>query len=276
MNMHSEVCLLDYGGGCEIPPAKLKECWKIAETSIKELCHLLEETLKEADEKAQRERLERLQQQQSGNVEVPVPLPPANVPYFEQTHDTNEMEVQVDVNSDQIAQAQTKAEEAYRQQALDYSQGHVASKVRENKSDNRSSAQQKAASLLAAMLKSASQMEVAGDDAVTPPAAPSSEEKKTDMDLNMPTSTATKEELTNHDFTSNERQPVAMDLDDDDEEEAPTILQSEFQPTPAASSEKTEETKETETPATTGLQEDDMVDLSMAVKKKKKKSKKKK
>jgi hypothetical protein len=270
MNIHSEVCLLDYGGGCEIPPTKLKECWKIAETSIKELCNMLEETLKEADEKSQRERLERLQQQQSGNVEVPVPLPPTNVPYFEQTHDTNEMEVQVDVNSDQIAQAQTKAEEAYRQQALDYSQGHVASKVRENKSDNRSSAQQKAASLLAAMLKSASQMEVAGDDAVTPQAAPSSEEKQTDMDLNMPTSTSTKEESTKHDFSS-----IAMDLDDDDEEEAPTILQSEFQPAPAASSEKREETKEIETPVTTGLQEDDMVDLSMAVKKKKKSKKKK-
>eukprot|EP00536_Pseudo-nitzschia_multiseries_P017202 jgi/Psemu1/224082/e_gw1.1425.16.1 len=45
MNVHSEICLLDYGGGCELTPNKLRACWKVAETAIKNLCQLLETAL---------------------------------------------------------------------------------------------------------------------------------------------------------------------------------------------------------------------------------------
>ena len=67
MNVHSEICLLDYGGGCELTPNKLRQCWKVAETAIKNLCQLLETALIKADEQAQKERLQRLQlKQQAG------------------------------------------------------------------------------------------------------------------------------------------------------------------------------------------------------------------
>lgn len=272
MNIHSEVCLLDYGGGCEIPPGRLKECWKIAKASVEELCRMLEQTLVEADERAQKERLERLQQQHNGNSEVSVPLPPINTPYFEHTHDTNEMELQVDVNSNDMAAAQTKAEEAYRQQALDYSKGHVASKVSENKSAHRVSAHEQAASLFASMLRS-SKMEVA--DANAKPTLPPSAKTQNDTALTTTAvSTVTLDKAAEGDQNANERSLPAMDLDD--EEEATAVLHSEFEQSPAVFSEKTAKEDKIEILAITGCQEDEMVDLSMAVKKKKKKSKKKK
>ena len=226
---------------------------------------MLEQSLKEADEKAQQERLERLQQQQHnssvGTTSLP---PPPNTPYFEQSDNTN-MEIEVDnVDTDQISDSQTKAEEAWRRQALDYSQGHVASKVREdNDGKDRPSAQKKAASLLASMLKSVSQMEVSADSVehdnqmVT---------DKSDANGNTDLSKETKESTAN-DREGTTKGVMAMDTDDD-EEEAPTVLQSEFQSVPAPSEPKPER-KEITT-------ETEDVDLSMAIKKKKKKAKKKK
>ena len=265
MNIHAEVCLLDYGGGCEITPTKLKECCKVAETCVKGLCQMLEQSLKEADEKAQQERLERLQQQQHnssvGTTSLP---PPPNTPYFEQSDNTN-MEIEVDnVDTDQISDSQTKAEEAWRRQALDYSQGHVASKVREdNDGKDRPSAQKKAASLLASMLKSVSQMDVSADSVeydnqMVP--------EKADANGNADLSKETKESTAN-DREGTTKGVMTMDTDDD-EEEAPTVLQSEFQSVPSSSEPKPER-KEIPT-------ETEDVDLSMAIKKKKKKAKKKK
>lgn len=271
MNIHSEVCLLDYGGGCEIPPSELKECWKVAETSMKELCQLLEEALEEADEKAQQDRLERLQQQLHGDVVItPTLSETRSTPYFEQTDSTTEMNVEIDVSSDQITQAHTKAEEAYRRQALDYSQGHIASKVREDDfGDNRSSAQQEAASLLAAMLKSASQMKVP-TNAMEEDMAVEVSHRGSEVEL-----PPTKETRAGSNDEQN-RATQKMDLSDDDEEEVPTVLLSEFQSAPEIDKKKAESKQRKEKKqASMDAPDSDIVDLSMAIKKKKKKSKKK-
>ena len=160
MNIHSEVCLLDYGGGCELTPLKLKECCKLAELSIKQLCQMLEESLKEADEQARQERLQRLQQQQHEGLRVELPPLADDSPYQHRT-DRGDTIMEVaefaDGDDSQVKVAQTEAEEFYRQQALDYARGHVAQAVRENDDPAKSSSSQQVGSLLAAMLKSAKQ-----------------------------------------------------------------------------------------------------------------------
>jgi exosome complex component RRP45 len=295
MNVHSEVCLLDYGGGCELTPTKLKDCWKVADTSIKELCHLLEGALKEADDQAQKERLKRLQRQQHGDLggELPLPPPVDNTPYFQQTGDSDElMDVPPTVNPDQIQKAETEAEEAYRHLALDYSRGHVATALRDDDSGDRKSAfKQQAGSLLAAMLKSVSQ-EIAAPTKPNPGQTQpmdqrSSSNGKAVTTTAEPQATVGMEHAPKdkpdtsvfnmHEQPSNDKPdqvPMKMDIDDD-EEEAPAILHSEFVSLPEAPTAKKEELKKEPTAAATEASEPDIADLSMAIKKKKKKSKKK-
>lgn len=280
MNIHSEVCLLDYGGGCELTPTKLKKCWKIAETSVKELCRLLEDALKEADEKAQKEQLKRLQMQQHVDLQGSIPLPPVveNTPFFQHTEDNDLMDVSSTVNPDQIQQAETEAEEAYRKQALDYSIGHIATAVRENDSpgDDKSPFRQPVGSLLASMLKSVRQesspshQEPMGHDTEDAKVTKNVQEK-------IPASQSREvNEATAAKWETNERvqsTPSKMDMDDDDEEEeTTTILQSEFGKSSEAKDLKTASFKA----PSKDTSEPDISDLSMAIKKKKKKKSKKK
>ncbi|KAG7336775.1 3' exoribonuclease family, domain containing protein [Nitzschia inconspicua] len=175
MNIHSEICLLDYGGGCELLPDQLKKCCRAAQGAIQELCQLLERTLQEADEQAQTERLRLLQlQQQASNVSTAtMMLPPLptnnnnnnnNIPFLQQLDD--QLDVDTTVDDSQITDyIQTAAEEAYRKQALDYSTGHIATAVREDipnadrpgSAVTTSSSSASSSSLLAAMLKSVGQ-----------------------------------------------------------------------------------------------------------------------
>ncbi|CAJ1943192.1 unnamed protein product [Cylindrotheca closterium] len=266
MNTHSEVCLLDFGGGCEIPPSKLKECWKIAQTTTKQLCQFLEQTLQDANGKAQQERLEKLKQQQDGKFATSAASLPPNAPYFEQSKIGDEMNVEVEVDVDHIAEVEKKAEEAYRQQALDYSRGHVASKVREDSTKEKSS-QQKGKSLIAAMLRSVNQ----GDKGES---TRRSEEYASDVAHSVVTG-GKQRQVTNREdsckVVDKTKNRVAMDLNDDEDEEAPTILQSEFH---SSSREEKAPTEYALTPPPNT--NDEANDLSMAIKKKKKKAKKKK
>ena len=272
MNVHSEVCLLDFVGGCELTPAKLKECWKLADVSIKHLCQLLEASLQQADEQAQRERLERLKSQT-------VQLPPLveNAPFQYLGEDMDIIPESSTRNGDdndttRVQQAQSEAEEAYRQLALDYSRGHVAQAIKEDDDRKKSSSQQQAGSLLAAMLKSVQQgngstpsastkKAVASKKvATTPP--PSGPVKKTSP----PPPKATPKNTTKQ---SPAHKPAPMDLEsDEEEEETTTVLQSEFQAPPKAA-------PPVPAPAQ-AVNEDDITDLTMAIKSKKKKSKSKK
>jgi len=281
MNVHSEICLLDYGGGCELTPNKLRECWKVAETAIKNLCKLLETALIKADEQAQTERLQRLQlkQQVKGSGLPPLPSSNRNIPFLQQTENgANDMEIDDNVDEAQVQQVHTEAEEAYRQNALNYSSGHTAVAVREDSDVNRGAGQsfgKQAGSLLAAMLKSVGQAPPTstssssdGDNAANSPTLATAtkiedkvtdeamkEEEKPKASTDTSHDTAKKDEAS----VSKNRTPTAMDLDDD--EEQPMILTSEF-----GSMKKDDSKAEAEA---------DIEDLSMAIKSKKSKKKKK-
>jgi hypothetical protein len=99
-----------------------------------------EASLTEADDKAQRERLRRLQEeQQHGSLPLlsSISAPPPQVPFW-----SEDVDVHVDTTtpftdpSHDIQSAANKVkdleQENYRLQALEYNQGHVAAKVKEN------------------------------------------------------------------------------------------------------------------------------------------------
>ena len=278
MNVHSEVCLLDFGGGCELQPLQLKQCWKLAEKAILQLCRVLEDTLSEADKKAQEERLQRLQA--SGDTPGVAPITDG-VPFVQDSIGQDFMEIDTntewrDVMGDvQNAAAQVnEEEEAYRLQALDFSLGHVAAKVKDrNKTSGTSNNKShKPGSLLEAILRSA-QSAITSTDAMKDKDERVSEvDNSGDGDLR---SHAAQDEFEKFakkassiaQTASVENQEPAV-MDSDDEEETTTVLHSEFQSVSeakAASSVKAE----------VDDNDDDIDDLAMAVKKTKKKSKKK-
>jgi exosome complex component RRP45 len=280
MNIHSEICLLDYGGGCELTPNKLRQCWKVAETAIKNLCQLLETALTKADEQAQKERLQRLQlKQQAGNFNLPPPPPSKrNIPFLQQTENGNDMEIDADVDEAQVQQVHTEAEEAYRQQALDYSSGHVATAVREDNDVNHGGGLNfgiQSGSLLADMLKSVGQ---------TPKKSTVAKETFNkdkiidDLVVKVDTNSKAIEHATSssskNTATASSRKPTSINLDDDDEEEEAMILDNEFSSIKKDNSEakKIEETMDIKVEEEA---EADIEDLSMAIKSKKSKKKKK-
>jgi exosome complex component RRP45 len=277
MNIHSEVCLLDFGGGCELQPSQLKKCWKLAETSIHQLCQMLESTLQEADEKAQQERLHRLQQLQDYPNLPPLPADPAPpVPFWFQDGD-----LQVDVSSpfadpsQEVQEAEGKVkdqeQEAYRLQALDFTRGHIAARVRED--DKKKIPQEGTNTLLVAMLQAVQTNDVgSGEEGGLDANIVSRHEISSRSDAEHSSSPASR-------FQSAAKSPaialpepkqgegaIPVHFDDEDEEELPTILQSEF-----------DAIKPSSKPAKAAvLTDDDVDDLAMAIKNKKKKPKKSK
>ena len=299
MNVHSEVCLLDYGGGCELTPLTLKKCCKVAETSVKHLCQLLEGSLNEADDQANQDRLFKLQQQQHPAFTLALPPPPiegSGTLYFQQANAGQQMEVDSplqDNNGKMLTMAQTSADEAYRRQALDYSKGHVASAVRENDdpSGMKSSFDKQSGSLLAAMLRSVKGKEggteeggkmVDGDATVGRQYALEVKGKGQVVDSMMATEAKPVKLPAITEATSKPKVSELIEAStdnaqlDSDEEETTEVLQSEF-----ASATFKDSNKQKETPPAAeqmkNVDKADITDLAMAIKKKKKsKSKKKK
>ena len=282
MNVHAEVCLLDYGGGCELPPTQLEDCWKKAESCVRQLCTMLETSLDDADQQAQKDRLEKLKQQNS-NSAAPVrlgnglpPLPNATSPYFEQSDNPGGDVMMMDVEEgnaadEQIKRLETEAEEAYREQALDYSQGYKANKVREDDDHMRHSSQpffNQASNLMKTLLASAS------SSTTTTAAAGTTETTQTSE----PTTTTKGAKKADTKASSNKKKKAkpssatgtSSGKMDSDEEESTQMLQSEFGT--ASSSKPDTATKE----AKTAEKDDDsdIDDLAMAITKKKKKKKK--
>jgi exosome complex component RRP45 len=255
MNQHGEVCLLDFTGGCELPPTNLKRCWSIAERCIRQLCLLLEQSLTEADEKVQRERLERLQwlQHHKGSSLPPIPTSDdvPSVPFW--MEDTN---LYVDTVTP-FADASTELKEAsnvvqdmeqekYRIRALEYSQGHMAAKVKEDdESKSRKVGGAKDSTLLAAMLQSI--QKIPNTSEIRP-----KENIRTSASNTIHLSELTKQVSEVKVNMKTPLEPLAMDIDpprnksksqimnrkgsngdddhddDDEEEEAPILLKSEF------------------------------------------------
>ena len=263
MNLHGEVCLLDFGGGCELLPSQLKRCWQLAERCVKQLCQMLETSLAEADTKAQRERLHRLQEEQLGGIVSPQPQDQPPGPFWSEDGD-----VVVDTASpfaDATREMQTAAskvkdleQESYRLQALEYNQGHVAAKVKEN--DKTRKKKQEGSTLLTAMLQSVQKASDAGGESHV---NMQTEHEKVES---MTSEIASNEQMDEFaKFAKAAKGKVDMDIDDDEEEEAPVMLKTEFESI----------TLSKESTTAVVADGDDVDDLAMAIKSKPKKKKKK-
>ena len=275
LNVHGEICLLDYGGGSELPATKLRECWAIAEARSRELCQNLERMLAEADEMAMKERLERLQRRQHGIAPDELPKESQDVPYF-QVSDAADDFMHVDQSSndtDLVQQLVDFGEEEYRKQALDYNVGHVASKVKSD--DERKDRKREESALLAAMLKSVT---ARVDDAMPSMQAP---ETSDDAGSRMDIHTREREAVSMTEPVANSESVIRADTDD--EEEVTMQLESEFS---NVVKEGTQKHVGTDVPAAkagshigprseipVSEQSNDVDDLAAAIKTKKKKKK---
>jgi len=305
---------LDFPGGCELKPRQLITCANLGKKKCLELCDILEKTLEEADTKAVQERLDRLKLASGkilgGNENVQLPDVAENVPFVERTdyeRDGDMMEVEVDMDGSNYDAEMKKAaaiaaaeEESYRIQALDYSLGHVAAKVKENNSSRGGPKKGPifGGSLMAAMLQSAGDRETKTDEIDEgDPRDLEIKTKKCKTSSSALSSRRTQEadeefaRLAQEGSSNSDKKQItaasriaatnsmAMALDSDEEEET-TMLQSEFgtmetsstppqQPAPKPTKTKTRVVQDDD-------DDDDVDDLAMAVKKKSKKSKKKK
>jgi len=140
-NKYGEMCCLDFPGGCELRPRQLMASAKLGKSRCVEVCEMLETALEEAEGKAQRERMERLKQQGAANV-VPSSAAledagtTAAAAVFSDVMDVDEPSSALDEDRTTDAAAM-KEEEEYRARALDYSSGHFAASVKEDKQDKR-------------------------------------------------------------------------------------------------------------------------------------------
>ena len=156
-NKYGEMCCLDFPGGCELRPRQLMASAKLGKRRCVEICHLLETALDEAERKAQKERMDRLK---SLNANRPFESVEDAKMTSATTLSEDAMDVEVSApHDDQTDAAAQKEEEEYRKKALDYSSGHFAASVKEDK-DKKGSQQKKSArgetsSLFNAILRSA-------------------------------------------------------------------------------------------------------------------------
>lgn len=243
MNVHAEVCLLDFGGGCELKAGQLRQCWTLAKNAIVKLCHMLEESLTKADETANLGRLRRLQQSLP-----PLPQGPPQVPFWQEEEMGAEVELFVETPS--FVEQASKEEEEYRLKALDFTQGHVAARVKETADTYKT---KESSSLLAAMLKSVQvqDKDEPMQEMATEAFAAKSLLSKKDVAM---------EEFSQ--FAEKAKQNAAHESED--EEETTIMLQTEFDKI----------NKEPIKTGTTLEDDDDVNDLAMAIKSKKSKTKK--
>ncbi|KAL7435272.1 hypothetical protein ACHAXH_008278 [Discostella pseudostelligera] len=158
-NKYGEMCCLDFPGGCELRPRQLMSSAKLGKRRCVEICELLETALEEADKKAQLERMERLK---SMNVNLQVADMAAPLP--------SDMDIDSSTlpNEDATDADARKEDEEYRLRALDYSSGHFAASVKEDKDSKKGSTQGEnlrgdTCSLFNAILRSAQSSALAMD-----------------------------------------------------------------------------------------------------------------
>lgn len=265
-NKYGEMCSLDFPGGCELKSRQLITCASLGKNKCMELCDLLENALIEADNRSIQERLNRLKLvSDGGDKNIPLPPIPDNIPFVERTdfdRDAEFMEIDQDDIHSKAAAIAAAEEESYRIQALDFAQGHVAAKVKENVTSKVGEPKiQSTGSLMAALLKSAGK-EVSVNDA---PDASSLEVK-------------VKSSTSNNTTQSNIQTQSMNMVDSDDEEEEVVMLQSEFvteisaQPEPDTVKQEMKSVTRIVKADSDG--DDETNDLAMAIKKKKTKKKK--
>lgn len=286
-NKYGEMCSLDFPGGCELKPRQLITCATLGKRKCVELCEILEKSLTEADQKAIEERLSRLKLAGGfgSSSEVALPEISENVPFVERTdmeRDGEMMEVEEEGLKDRAAAIAAAEEESYRINALDYAQGHIAAKVKEDdtKKVKSSKGPMFGGSLMAAMLKSAgestatdedntfaSDLELKGSSKKSKSvAASTSRTKEADDEFEK-----LAQEASNTSTTVQRTTVSSMDIDSDEEET--TVVQSEFV---QMADEPVVQQKKSKTKVVKQDDDDDVDDLAMAVKSKSKKKKSKK
>lgn len=288
-NKYGEMCSLDFPGGCELKPRQLVTCATLGKRKCVELCEILEKSLTEADQKATEERLSRLKLAGGfgSSSEVALPEISENVPFVERTdmeRDGEMMEVEEEGLKDRAAAIAAVEEESYRINALDYAQGHIAAKVKEDdtKKGKSSKGPMFGGSLMAAMLKSAGESTATDEDNTFASDLELKGSSKKSKSVSASTS-RTKEaddefeklaqEASNTSTTVQRTTVSSMDIDSDEEET--TVVQSEFvqmAEEPVVQQKKSK----TKTKVVKQDDDDDVDDLAMAVKSKSKKKKSKK
>jgi exosome complex component RRP45 len=282
-NIHSEVCLLDYGGGCELLPSQLRECWEVGATAAQQLCEIMETALQQADDKARQERLNLLQGREHSNIDSPhAPAPPANSPYLLEIDGNDEfLGVEPEVDPGQNEDALKKAEEVYRKQALDYTTGHVARTIREDATDEEPRVTgRKTGSLLSAMLQSVGRDSETGtpydsnspgvSDSINRPSDPEEHLVAAETDIGESLKHDGSRAFVKESFPDG--RPAATSTADEEDEEDAVVLRSEFDMAVEAAPANKQAVLETSV-VPPGTQNVD--DLSMAIKKKKPRKKKK-
>ena len=121
-NKYGEMCCLDFPGGCELRPRQLMASAKLGKRRCVEICELLETALDEAEGKAQKERMARLKNVNANRPSVTL-----------ENAATAAEDETMDVDNEPQPNDTDKEEEAYRKIALDYSSGHIAASVKEDK-----------------------------------------------------------------------------------------------------------------------------------------------
>lgn len=283
-NKYGEMCCLDFPGGCELRPRQLMASSNLGKRRCIEICELLETALEEAERKAHQDRMDRLKQMNAMRQVAAI-------------GDNATME-------DLPAIEEDEEDEKYRLRALDYSSGHIAASVKEDKDKKGSQGKNmkgETSSLFHAILRSAQSTSLDKRIDENKPAATSTNsmpaEKKSTVEIvahkaKQPTETAKPKQK------KTTKQAQVASLEDSDEEEV-VQLQSEFTTVEQSSEAVSDQVSaapmeidpdddskvEKEVPRskksksatrTTEVEEDDVDDLAMAVKKKKKTKKSKK
>eukprot|EP00804_Cyclotella_cryptica_P021895 CCRYP_000855-RB/>CCRYP_000855-RB protein AED:0.00 eAED:0.00 QI:161/1/1/1/0.33/0.25/4/1228/580 len=291
-NKYGEMCCLDFPGGCELSPSQLMKSSVLGKKRCVEICEMLETALLEAEAKAQTERMERLKNLRSLTV----------VPFTDEDVGTDG-----DVFSEDVIMANNTAEtdaraedEEYRQLALDYASGHIAASVKEDKSSMSAgkNRQYETSSLFHALLHSAKSTPL---DPTLDSASATVQVKESAIDEVVDSDMKTEEDKIReiemrHIDVEAEQKNVSFSCstnagEDSDEEENIVQLQSEFsvmpsdKPAAKAIAEPVANESKAKTVApepkpvkqqAADVEEDQIDDLVMAVKKKKSKKSKKK
>lgn len=127
-NKYGEMCCLDFPGGCELRPRQLMSSAKLGKTRCVEICEMLEVALDEAEGKAQAERMERLKK--TANVVINFAVEDEEMTTTSNAMGIDQLPPLINSQTDAAVQ---KEEEEYRKIALDYSSGHFAASVKEDK-----------------------------------------------------------------------------------------------------------------------------------------------
>ena len=214
MNVHREICFFDLTTGyhCQVQGSDLQYCSAVAESRVvTEWSDRMESALSEADERDRTRRLVQWQQQQQ---QQQLPLPPITMvgppPDFDP-------DVGVDATTGITPNENENDEDIqYRRRALDFTMGHVASKIREN----HPAVEGKHSSKTSRVVKS--------------PNNNNNNTLLTSMLRSVQGGATTSGEGTTETTTTTQLPLLQNDDDDDDEEENVMELQSEFVTVPSA------------------------------------------